>query len=96
MLLLEGSLAPDLIPAAPQYLRTRASPQGGYSARARIAPRPEVTAAVLGTLHQLDGMADFNTQIAAMKKELREFEKTRPFVLTCLLEASVQLGATPA
>ena len=94
MLLLEGSLAPDLIPAA-EYLRKRASPQGGYSARTQVAPRPEVTAAVLGTLHQLDGMADFKTQIAAMKKEMREFEKTRPFILTCLLEASVQLGRDP-
>ena len=94
MLLLEGSLASDLMPAA-EYLRKRASPQGGYSARAQVAPRPEVTAAVLGTLHQLDGMADFKTQIAAMQNEMREFEKTRPFILTCLLEASVQLGRDP-
>jgi len=94
MLLLEGSLAPDLIPAA-EYLRERASPQGGYKAQTQVAPRPEVTAAVLDTLHRIDGTADFKTQVAAMKKELHEFEKTRPFILTCLLEASVQLGRDP-
>ena len=94
MLLLEGSLAPDLIPAA-KYLRKPASPQGGYAARTQVAPRPEVTAAVLDTLHRIDGTADFTPQLAAMKKELREFEKTRPFILTCLLEASVQLGRDP-
>ena len=94
MLLLEGSLAADLIPAA-KYLRKPASPQGGYAARTQVAPRPEVTAAVLDTLHRMDGAADFTSQLAAMKKELREFEKTRPFILTCLLEASVQLGRDP-
>ena len=94
MLLLEGSLAPDLIPAA-KYLRKPASPQGGYAARTQVAPRPEVTAAVLDTLHRMDGAADFTPQLAAMKKELREFEKTRPFILACLLEASVQLGRDP-
>ena len=94
MLLLEGSLPPDLIPVA-EYLRKPASRQRGYSARTQGAPRPEVTAAVLDTLHRIDGTADFTPQLAAMKKELREFEKTRPFILTCLLEASVQLGRDP-
>jgi hypothetical protein len=94
MLLLEGSLAPDVVPAA-LALRNGASPQGGYAARAQLAPRPEVTAVVLGTLHRIDGTADFSERLAAIKKELREFEKTRPFILTCLLEASVQLGIDP-
>jgi hypothetical protein len=94
MLLLEGSLAPDLVPVA-EYLRKPASPQGGYAARTQVAPRPEVTAAVLDTLHRIDGAADFTPQLAAMKKELREFEKTRPLILACLLEASVQLGRDP-
>jgi len=94
MLLLEGSLAPDLIPVA-RYLGKPASAQRGYAARTQVAPRPEVTAAVLDTLHRIDGMADFTPQLAAMKKQLREFEKTRPFILTGLLEASVQLGRDP-
>ena len=94
MLQLEGSLPPDLVPTA-LALRKGASPQGGYAARAQLEPRPEVTAAVLGTLHRIDGTADFSTQLAALKEELSEFEKTRPFILTCLLEASVKLGIDP-
>jgi hypothetical protein len=92
MLLLEGFLAPDLIPVAEQ-LRKSASPGGGYAARAQAAPRPEVTAAVLDTLHRIDGTAKFDAQIAAMKLDLGEFEKTRPFILTSVLETSAQIGS---
>lgn len=94
MLLLEDSLALDLIPVA-KYLKQGSSDGGGYAARAQSAPRPEATAAVLDTLHRIDGTADFGAQIAAMKNVLGDFEKTRPFILTCLLEASVQLGRDP-
>jgi hypothetical protein len=94
MLLLEGSLAPDLRPAA-EFLSQAASPDGGYKARVQVEPRPEVTATVLDTLHRINGTADFTEQMAAVKEELGLFEKTRPFVLTCLLEASVQLGGHP-
>ncbi len=90
MLLLEGSLAPDLIPVA-EYLR-RAGEDGEYMASAQVAPRPEVTAAVLETLHRINGTAKFDVQVTRMKTKLGGFEKTRPFILTCLLEASVQLG----
>jgi hypothetical protein len=93
MLLLERSLAPDLKPAV-EFLK-RASDGGGYKARAQAKPRPEVTAAVLGTLHQVDGTADFADQLAKIKRQVGDFERTRPFVLTCLLEASVQLGLDP-
>jgi hypothetical protein len=91
MLLIEDSLAPDLKPAV-RFLRQHASPQGEYQARAQAKPRPEVTATVLATLHRIDGTADFKKPLAAVKRQLGKFEKTRPFVLTCLLEASVQLG----
>ena len=94
MLLLEGALAPDLIPVV-RSLSKDASADGGYRARAQVAPRPEVTATVLDTLHRINGTADFTHQMAAVKKELGPFEKTRPFVLTCLLEASVRLGGDP-
>jgi hypothetical protein len=94
MLLLEGFLAPDLIPVA-ERLRRSAFPGGGYAARAQVAPRPEVTAAVLDTLHRIAGTNNFDAQIAAMKNDLREFEKTRPFILTSILETSVQLGSDP-
>jgi hypothetical protein len=92
MLLTNGFLAPDLVPVA-EWLRERASAGGGYSARAQKAPRPEVTAAVLGTLHRINGMASFSDQISAMKKVIGEFEKTRPFIITVILETAVQLGA---
>ena len=94
MLLLEGSLAPDLRPAA-EFLSQAASPDGGYKAQAQFKPRPEMTVTVLDTLHRINGTADFTGQMAAVKEELGLFEKTRPFVLTCLLEASVQLGGDP-
>jgi hypothetical protein len=90
MLLLEGSLAPDLIPVA-EYLR-QAGEDGEYMAWAQVEPRPEVTAAVLETLHRINGTAKFDGQITKLKTKLGGFEKTRPFILTCLLEASVQLG----
>jgi len=94
MLLLEGSLAPDLRSAA-GFLGRSASPDGGYRAQAQVKPRPEMTVTVLGTLHRINGTADFTEQMAAVKTELGPFEKTRPFVLTCMLEASVQLGGDP-
>jgi hypothetical protein len=93
MLLLEHSLAPDLKPAI-KSLR-HASKGGGYKARTQAEPRPEVTAAVLGTLHEVDGMADFTKQLAGIKSQVGGFERSRPFVLTCLLEASAQLGLDP-
>lgn len=94
MLLLERSLAPDLKPAV-EFLE-RASDEGGYKARAQAKSRPEVTAAVLDTLHQVNGTADFTNQLGKIKDQVGSFERTRPFVLTCLLEASVQLGLDPA
>ena len=91
MLLLEGSLAPDLKPAV-KFLERAYEKGGGYKARAQAESSPEVTAAVLNTLHQVDGKADFTDQLIAIKGQVADFERTRPFVLTGLLEASVQLG----
>jgi hypothetical protein len=90
MLLLEPSLGSDLKPAV-EFLKS-AYQGGGYKARAQAEPRPEVTAAVLDTLHRVDGTADFTAQLAQIKAQVGYFERTRPFVLTCLLEASVHLG----
>lgn len=94
MLLLEGSLAPDLKPAV-KFLERAYEKGGGYKARAQAESSPEVTAAVLNTLHQVDGKADFTDQLIAIKGQVADFERTRPFVLTGLLEASVQLGVDP-
>lgn len=91
MLMLEDCLAPDLIPVA-NYLK-REDEGGGYSARSQRAPRPEVIADVLRTLHRLDGATDYSALIARMKKGLKHFERTRTFILTSVLEASAQIGA---
>jgi len=91
MLLLEGSLAPDLVPVA-ERLRERAASGGGFTAQGQLAPRPEVTAAVLEAVHRIDGTASFGAQLAAMKDDLDDFEKSRPFILTSMLEASRQLA----
>lgn len=93
MLMVERSLAPDLKPAI-EYLEG-ASEGGLYRARAQIRPRPEATAAVLDALHRVNGTTDFGLQLDAIKKQVGAFERTRPFILTCLLEASVQLGLDP-
>jgi hypothetical protein len=94
ILLLEGFLAPDLKEVA-VWLRNKASEGGGYAARAQIQPRPEVTSAVLDALHRIAGTDDFRVQIDALINGLEDFEKTRPFILTTVLETAVQLGANP-
>ena len=91
MLLLEGSLAPDLVPVA-ERLRERAASGGGFAAQGQLAPRPEVTAAVLEAVHRIDGTASFGPQLTAMKQDLDDFAKSRPFILTSMLEASRQLA----
>jgi hypothetical protein len=91
MLMLEGYLAPDLIPVA-NYLK-REDKDGGYSARSQRAPRPEAIADVLRTLHRLDGAADYRSLIGMMKDGLKPFDRTRPFILTSVLETSAQIGA---
>jgi hypothetical protein len=91
MLLLEGFLAPDLKKVA-QWLKNSASEGGGYAARTQKEPRPEVTAAVLNALHRIDGTDNFEAQISLLKNDLGDFEKRRPFILTTILETSVQLG----
>jgi hypothetical protein len=93
MLLLEGHLAPDLIPVA-EFLR-RADEGGGYFATSQSAARPEMTADVLRTLHRLDGTADYGHLIIRMKDHIGVFERSRPLILSCVLEASAQIGSDP-
>jgi hypothetical protein len=94
ILLLEGSLPHDLIPVA-ERLRNSPFKEGGYAARSQAGPRPESTAAVLSALHRLDGTTKLDDQLAALKNSVGDFEKTRPFILTNVLETSVQLGSDP-
>jgi hypothetical protein len=91
MLLLEGSLAPDLLPVA-NRLKERAGPGGGYAAQTQRHPRPEVTAAVLETLRRIDGTAPLDEQLARMRTNIGDFERTRPYILSTILEASHRLA----
>jgi hypothetical protein len=91
MLLLEDGLAADLVPVA-ENLREMAFPGGGYAGQEQKAPRPEVTAAVLDTLHRINGTENFETPISLMERDLGDFEKSRPFILTTILETSLQLS----
>jgi hypothetical protein len=91
MLLIEGSLAPDLLPVASR-LKERAGTGGGYSAQTQREPRPEVTAAVLETLRRIDGTAPLDDQVSRMEANIRDFERTRPYILATMLEASWRLA----
>jgi hypothetical protein len=91
MLLIEGSLAPDLLPVADR-LKERAGPGGGYAAQTQRQPRPEVTAAVLETLRRIDGTASLGDQVTRMSKNIGDFERSRPYILSTILEASRRLA----
>lgn len=90
MLLLEGSLAPDLVPVATR-LKEGASPEGGYGALTQREPRPEGTATVLQALHRIDGTARLCAQLDTMKTNVGDVERSRPYILTTMLETSRQL-----
>lgn len=90
MLLLEGYLAPDLTTVA-DNLSKMALPGGGYRTRDQLAPSPEATAAVVDALHRIDGTVAVNEHLVKMEGALGVFEKSRPFILTTMLETSIQL-----
>lgn len=94
MLLIEGDLAPDMVPVV-KNLR-KMSAERGIIARKPTAspPAPEIIALVADTLHLVNGMAGFAAQAAAMRQGLGEFEQSRPFILTTMLEASLRLRGT--
>jgi len=92
MLLLEGHLAADLVPVV-ENLRSMSS-RGGYRTREQAGPRPEITATVLHALHMIDGTDSFADEIGQMERDLQEFERSRPFILTTMLEASLQLNGS--
>lgn len=90
MLLLEDGLAADLVPVA-ENLRKMADPDGGYASRGQRAPRPETTAVVLNALRRIGATEKFATHAAQMESDLGDFEKSRPFILTAILETSLLL-----
>ena len=91
MLLLEDGLAADLIPVA-ESLRRMAYPGGGYASRGQTGPRAESTAMVLSALRRIAATEDFGAHTGRMKSDLGDFEKSRPFILTSMLETSLLLG----
>ncbi len=91
MLLLEDGLAADLIPVA-QSLRKMVLPGGGYASRGQTGPRAESTAVVLNALRRIAATDDFGAYIGRMESDLGDFEKSRPFILTTMLETSLLLG----
>ena len=90
MLLLEDGLAGDLIPVAESLTKT-AVPAGGYKGSEQAEPRPEATAAVLNALRRISVTEDFDDHIAQMERDLGDFEKFRPFILTTMLETGLLL-----
>jgi hypothetical protein len=93
MLLLEDSLAPDLIPVV-ESLKKMAHPKGGYASTGQDEPSAEATATVLNALCRITVTEDFMAHTIQMegKKNLGDFEKARPFILTTMLETSLLLG----
>jgi hypothetical protein len=91
IILLEGYLAADLVPVV-DFLRRAAAPGGGYAAVTQGGPRPEGTATVLDALHKVDGTELFSAHVASIKEGLGDFERTRPFVLSRILETSARSG----
>ena len=90
LLLLEDGLAADLIDVA-ESLRKMALPSGGYAGLEQSTARPEVTAAVLNALRRIAATDDFDAPIAQMERDLGDFEKCRPFIVTTMLETSLLL-----
>jgi hypothetical protein len=90
MLLLEDGLAADLVPVA-QNLQKMARPAGGYTGREQSESRSETTAAALNALRRITAFEDFDIHVAQMERGLGDFEKSRPFILTTILETSLLL-----
>jgi hypothetical protein len=90
MLLLEDGLSADLVPVA-ESLRKMALPAGGYAGLEQSGARPEATAAVLNALRRVSATEDVEAHVAQMERGLSDFEKSRPFILTTMLETSLLL-----
>jgi hypothetical protein len=90
MLLLEDGLAADLVPVA-AGLRKMAVPAGGYAGYEQAQPRPEMTAVVLNALRRIAVTDSLDDHIAQMERDLGDFEKFRPLILTTMLETSLLL-----
>jgi hypothetical protein len=91
LMLLEWHMAADLKPVVAR-LRAMELPQGGYATRDQAVARPEVTARVLEALHCVDGTADLSADISAMEETMEGFDRSRPYILSTVLECLVQVA----
>jgi hypothetical protein len=91
MLLLEDGLAADLVPVA-ENLKKMAFPERKDERRKQYPPlRPETTAMVLSALRRITAAETFGEHVTAMENDLGDFERSRPFILTTILETSLLL-----
>jgi hypothetical protein len=92
IMLIEGHLAADLVDVA-KFLEKPADTRTGFATRTQRQPTPEGTATVLSVLHQVNGTAAFDAELDALSASVQHpVERSRPFILTTLLETSVQFG----
>jgi hypothetical protein len=95
LLLIEGHLSADLVEVA-MFLQERARPGAGLAARTQRNSSPEATAAVLSVLHRVNGTESYEAELDIMAGSLDQVERSRPFILSTLLETSAQLGRRPS
>ena len=90
MMLIDDHLSPDLVPVIP-HLQSQARPDGGYAATMQSRSRPEVTATVIDALYRVNATTSFKDELAGIKETIGDFERSRPYILTTVLEASLHL-----
>jgi hypothetical protein len=90
MLLLEDGLAADLVPVA-ENLKKMAFPGQEDERRKQYPLRPETIAVVLSALRRITVAEAVGEHATAMERDLGDFEKSRPFILTTILDTSLLL-----
>jgi hypothetical protein len=90
MLLLEDGLAADLVPVA-ENLKKMAFPGQEDERRQQYPLRPETIAVVLSALRRITVAEAVGKHATAMERDLGDFEKSRPFILTTILDTSLLL-----
>ncbi len=90
MMLLEDGLAADLVPVA-ENLKNMAFPEWEDERRQQYPLRPETIAVVLSALRRITAVEAFADQAIVMENDLGDFEKSRTFILTAILQTSLLL-----
>ncbi len=90
MILINDHLSPDLLPVV-RHLQQLAQPDGGYAATAQSRSRPEVTATVIDALYRINATTSFEDQLDWIEEAVGDFERSRPYILSSMLEACLHL-----